>query len=135
MSRFFASKYLRDTKVQEKLFEKGFEKAKPLLKQFGKKGMNHSTAIRPKKNYLTNRKDMDGSGLLSDMVYGFNYAPWTNQARNRHPQRSTSTKRSGNFRNPRVDSLCRGIDTLALTIPWISSCGLILRLEKFLNTT
>ena len=49
-------------------------KANPFLK----KGIDQvSTAIRPKLNYKTNRKDLDGSGLFTDMLYGFNYAPWT----------------------------------------------------------
>ena len=49
-------------------------KAEPFLR----KGIDQlSTAIRPKKAYKTNRKDLDGSGLLSNLAYGFNYAPWT----------------------------------------------------------
>ena len=28
-------------------------------------------------NYKTNRKDLDGGGLLTDKAFGFNYAPWT----------------------------------------------------------
>ena len=61
---------------------KGLAKAQPLLTEFGKKGLDQiSTAIRPKKDYLTNRKDLDGRGLFSDMAYGFNYAPWTNPGR------------------------------------------------------
>ena len=82
MGRFFASEYLRDSKAQEFWIDKALDAAKPLLKEFGKKGMNQVfTAIRPKKDYLTNKKDLYGAGLLSDMVYGFNYAPWTNPTR------------------------------------------------------
>ena len=50
------------------------DKATPFLKS----GIDQlSTAKRPKRNYKTNRKDLDGSGLLSNLAYGFNYAPWT----------------------------------------------------------
>ena len=82
MGRFFASEYLRNPKAQEFWIDKALEEAKRLLKEFEKKGLNQvSTAIRPKKDYLTNRKDLDESGFLSNMVYGFNYAPWTNPTR------------------------------------------------------
>ena len=70
MGRFFASEWLREPAAQQMLMRK----AEPFLKS----GINQlSTAIRPKKAYKTNRKDLDGSGLLSNMAYGFNYAPWT----------------------------------------------------------
>ena len=75
MGRFFASEWLREPGAQKMLIGK----AEPFLK----KGIDQlSTAIRPKKKYKTNRKDLDGSGfagsgLLSNLAYGFNYAPWT----------------------------------------------------------
>ena len=70
MGRFFASEWLREPGAQQMLVDK----ATPFLKS----GIDQlSTAIRPKRNYKTNRKDLDGSGLLSNLVYGFNYAPWT----------------------------------------------------------
>ena len=70
MTRFFVSEWLREPGTQQILVNK----ANPFLK----KGIDQvSTAIRPKLKYKTNRKDLDGSGLLTDMVYGFNYAPWT----------------------------------------------------------
>ena len=70
MGRFFASEWLRDPGAQSMLMRQ----AEPFLK----KGIDQlSTAIRPKKNYKTNRKDLDGSGLFSNALYGFNYAPWT----------------------------------------------------------
>ena len=81
MGRFFASEWLREPGAQEMLVRK--------VNPFLKKGIDQlSTAIRPKKNYKTNRKDLDGgavagsgfagSGIFGDMLYGFNYAPWTN---------------------------------------------------------
>ena len=70
MGRFFASEWLRDPAAQKMLLKK--------VEPFLKSGIDQvSTIIRPNRKYLTNRKDLDGSGLLSNLVYGFNYAPWT----------------------------------------------------------
>ena len=81
MGRFFASEWLREPGAQEMLVRK--------VNPFLKKGINQlSTAIRPKKPYKTNRKDLDGrgaslgaslpgAGIFSSALYGFNYAPWT----------------------------------------------------------
>ena len=77
--RFFASELLREPGTQQMLIGKAERIAEPFLR----KGIDQlSTAIRPKRNYKTNRKDLDGSGfagsgLLSNLAYGFNYAPWT----------------------------------------------------------
>ena len=70
MGRFFLSEWLREPGAQKMLVGK----AEPFLK----KGIDQlSTVIRPKRAYKTNRKDLDGAGLFSNMAYGFNYAPWT----------------------------------------------------------
>ena len=78
MGRFFASEWLREPGAQKMLIGK----AEPFLR----KGIDQlSTAIRPKKAYKTNRKDLDkwypsqSGGLINpfDLAYGFNYAPWT----------------------------------------------------------
>ena len=70
MTRFFVSEWLREPGTQQMLVNK----ANPFLK----KGIDQvSTAIRPKLNYKTNRPDFDGSGLFTDMLYGFNYVLWT----------------------------------------------------------
>ena len=70
MGRFFASEWLREPGAQKMLIGK----AEPFLR----KGIDQlSTAIRPKRNYKTNRKDLDGAGIFSSALYGFNYAPWT----------------------------------------------------------
>ena len=70
MGRFFASEWLREPGAQAMLMKK----AEPFLK----KGIDQlSTAIRPKKPYKTNRKDLDGAGVnFFDLLYGPNYAPW-----------------------------------------------------------
>ena len=87
MGRFFASEWLREPGAQEMLVRK--------VNPFLKKGIDQlSTAIRPKRNYKTNRKDLDGSGFagsglaVSNLAYGFNYAPWT-----RPPKKGKGTQR------------------------------------------
>ena len=67
--RFFASEWLREPGTQEMLVRK--------LDPFLKGGIDQvSTAIRPKKQYLTNRKHLDGGGFF-DLIAGPNFAPWT----------------------------------------------------------
>ena len=86
---------------------------------FLKKGIDQlSTAIRPKKAYKTNRKDLDGSGLLSNLAYGFNYAPWNLLKKEKE---STFTKQSENFQNQKKDGHFPGITTLGLTTHWMNS--------------
>ena len=69
IGRFFASEGLRKPGTQEMLVRK--------LDPFLKGGIDQvSTAIRPKLKYITNRPDLDGSGLF-DLIYGPNYSPWT----------------------------------------------------------
>ena len=70
MGRFFASEWLREPGAQQMLVDK----ATPFLKS----GIDQlSTAIRPKRNYKTNRKDLDGGKInFFDLVNGPNYAPW-----------------------------------------------------------
>ena len=81
MGRFFLSEWLREPGAQKMLIGK----AEPFLK----KGIDQlSTAIRPKRVYKTNRKDLDGGGLLSNLAYGFNYAPWTRPTKGRGAQRA-----------------------------------------------
>ena len=89
MGRFFASEWLREPGAQEMLVRK--------VNPFLKKGIDQlSTAIRPKKAYKTNRKDLDGRGaslaspgaeIFSSALYGFNYAPWTLPKRGKGAQR------------------------------------------------
>ena len=87
MGRFFASEFLREPGTQKMLIGK----AEPFLR----KGIDQlSTAIRPKRNYKTNRKDLDGSGLLSNLAYGFNYAPWTRPQGERPPKKGKGAKRA-----------------------------------------
>ena len=129
MGRFFASEWLREPGAQKMLIGK----AEPFLR----KGIDQlSTAIRPKRNYKTNRKDLDGGGLLSNLAYGFNYAPWTRPQGGRPLKKEkelTSTKQSENFQNQKVVSLFLGITTQGLTTHWRISFAMIQPLEKFLS--
>ena len=72
MERFFASEWLREPGAQKMLMKKAEPFLKSVIDQL-------STAIRPKRNYKTNRKDLVGGGLINpfDLIYGPNYAPWT----------------------------------------------------------
>ena len=55
MGRFFASEWLREPGAQQMLMKK----AEPFLTASLKSGIDQlSTAIRPQKKYLTNRKDL-----------------------------------------------------------------------------
>ena len=97
MARFFASEWLREPGNQQMLVNK--------TNSFLKKGIDQiSTAIRPKLNYKTNRKDLDGSGLLTDLAYGFNYAPWTRPKKGKgidiHKAIGKLPKQKGDFTLP-----------------------------------
>ena len=143
MGRFFASEWLREPGAQEMLVRK--------VNPFLKKGIDQlSTAIRPKRNYKTNRKDLDGgavagsgfagsgfagsgfagsgfagSGLLSNLAYGFNYARGQDRQKKERERseekESTFTKQSGNFQNQKKDGLSLGIITLGHIIHWNNS--------------
>ena len=121
MGRFFASEWLREPEAQKMLIGKAEAIAEPFLR----KGIDQlSTAIRPKRNYKTNRKDLDGSGLLSNLAYGFNYAPWTRPKKGKGAQRAKGVdihKAIGNFQNQKVVSLFLGIITQGHIIHWNNS--------------
>ena len=116
MGRVFASEWLREPGAQQMLIGK--------VNPFLKKGIDQlSTAIRPKKNYKTNRKDLDGgagstgsgfagSGLLSNLAYGFNYAPWTRPQGGRPPKKGKGTqgKPQGGRPQRRKSQRGKGVD-------------------------
>ena len=129
MGRFFASEWLREPGAQKMLIGK----AEPFLR----KGIDQlSTAIRPKRNYKTNRKDLDGSGfagsgLVSNLAYGFNYAPWTRPLKKE--KELTFTKQSESCQSQKVGGLSLGITTQGHIIHWRNSFAMIQPLEKFLS--
>ena len=81
MGRFFASEWLREPGAQKMLIGK----AEPFLR----KGIDQlSTAIKAKKKLQNKSQDLDGGGLLSNLAYGFNYAPWTRPKKGKGAQRA-----------------------------------------------
>ena len=124
MGRFFASEWLREPGAQKMLIGK----AEPFLK----KGIDQlSTAIRPKRNYKTNRKDLDGSGccqiLPMDLTMHHRQGPC------KKDEVLMCTKQLGNSQNLEKDGHCLDTTTPALTTHWMISCAMIQRLEKFLS--
>ena len=64
MGRYYGSEALRNPKLQKKAIDYALDKLNPMIQNVGSQALNQlSTKIRPKKNYKTNRKDLDGAGL------------------------------------------------------------------------
>ena len=64
MGRYYGSEALRNPKLQKKAIDYALEKLSPMIHNVGSEALNQlSTKIRPKKNYETNRKDLDGGAL------------------------------------------------------------------------
>ena len=60
---------LRDPKLQKKAINYGISKLNPVIQNVGSEALNQlSTKIRSKKKYKTNRKDLDGAGVISDIL-------------------------------------------------------------------
>ena len=64
MGRYYGSEALRNPKLQKKAIDYALDKLNPMIQNVGSQALNQlSTKIRPKKNYKTNRKDLDGGGV------------------------------------------------------------------------
>ena len=64
MGRYYGSEALRNPKIQKKAVDLALEHLQPMLQNVGSEALDKlSTKIRPPKNYKTNRKDLDGSGV------------------------------------------------------------------------
>ena len=64
MGRYYGSEALRNPKLQKKAIDYALDKLNPMIQNVGSQARNQlSTNIRPKKNYKTNRKDLDGGAL------------------------------------------------------------------------
>ena len=64
MGRYYGSEALRNTKTQRKALDFALDKLNPMIHNVGSQALDQlSTQIRPKKNYKTNRKDLDGAGV------------------------------------------------------------------------
>ena len=69
MGRYYGSEALRNPKLQKKAIDYALDKLNPMIQNVGSQALNQlSTKIRPKKNYKTNRKDLDGAGLLDSAL-------------------------------------------------------------------
>ena len=64
MGRYYGSEALRNPKIQKKAIDYALDHLNPMIQNVGSQALNQlSTAIRPKKKYKTNRKDLDGGSL------------------------------------------------------------------------
>ena len=64
MGRYYGSEALRNPKLQKKAIDYALDKLNPMIQNVGSQALNQlSTKIRPKKNYKTNRKDLDGGAI------------------------------------------------------------------------
>ena len=64
MGRYYGSQALRNPKLQKKAIDYALNKLNPMIQNVGSQALDQlSTKIRPKKNYKTNRKDLDGGAL------------------------------------------------------------------------
>jgi len=64
MERYYGSEALRNPKLQKKAIDYALDKLNPVIQNVGSQTLNQlSTKIRPKRNYKTNRKDLDGGAL------------------------------------------------------------------------
>ena len=64
IGRYYGSEALRNKKLQKKAIDYALDKLNPMIQNAGSQALNQlSTKIRPKKNYKTNRKDLDGGAI------------------------------------------------------------------------
>ena len=64
MGRYYGLEALRNPKLQKKAIDYALDKLNPMIQNVGSQALNQlSTKIRPKKNYKTNRKDLDGRAI------------------------------------------------------------------------
>ena len=60
----YGSEALRNPKLQKKALDYALDKLNPMIQNVGSQALDQlSTKIRPKKNYKTNRKNLDGGSL------------------------------------------------------------------------
>ena len=64
MGRYYGSVALRNPKLQKKAIDYALDKLNPMIQNVGSQALDQlSTKVRPKKNYKTNRKDLDGGAI------------------------------------------------------------------------
>ena len=64
MGRYYGSEALRNPKIQKKAVDFALDQLSPMIHNVGSQALDElSTKIRPKQNYKTNRKNLDGAGV------------------------------------------------------------------------
>ena len=78
MGRYYGSEALRNPKLQKKAIDYALDKLNPMIQNVGSQALDKlSTKIRPKKKYKTDRKDLDGGGILDKALKsGILGSPW-----------------------------------------------------------
>ena len=78
MGRYGASEIMRDKKLQKKAVDYGMKKLTPFVYDTAGKALDQlSTKVRPDKKYKTDRKDLDGSGIIDSLLTsGVKGSPW-----------------------------------------------------------
>ena len=69
MVRYYTSEAMRNPKLQKKAIDYTLDKLNPIIQNVGSKSFDQlSTKIRPNKKYKTDRKDLDGSGIIDSLL-------------------------------------------------------------------
>ena len=72
MGRYGASELMRNKNVQKKTVDFALEKTKPFIENTASQLLDSlSTKIRPNRQYKTDRKDLDGSGIDAHKLLGY----------------------------------------------------------------
>ena len=78
MGRYYGSEALRNPKLQKKAIDYTLDKLNPMIQNVGSQALDQlSTKIRPNKKYKTDRKDLDGTGIVNGLLTsGVAGSPW-----------------------------------------------------------
>ena len=78
MGRYYGSEALRNPKLQKRAIDYALDKLNPMIQNVGSQALDQlSTKIRPKKKYKTDRKELDGAGILDKALsLGVFGSPW-----------------------------------------------------------
>ena len=69
MGKYYGNGALRNPKLQKKAIDYALSKATPFIKKTGSEMLDEiSTKIRPKRKYKTDRKDLDGAGIIDGLL-------------------------------------------------------------------
>ena len=78
MGRYYGSEALRNPKLQKKAIGYALDKLNPMIQNVGSQALDQlSTKIRPNRKYKTDRKDLDGAGIIDKALKsGIFGSPW-----------------------------------------------------------